>query len=78
LHVLALLAGGLVTSGAVVASVAATRNFLFEVHATPNAPGEVTPYFQVAAAATSLALTFAGAGLVALAAIGRFGRVRER
>jgi hypothetical protein len=75
---LALLAGGLVASGAVVASIAATGNFLFEVHTTPDAPGEVTPYFQVAAAATSLALTFAGAGLVALAAIRRLGRGRER
>jgi hypothetical protein len=75
---LALLAGGLVAGGAVVASIAATGNFLFEVHATPDAPGEVTPYLQVAAAATSLALTFAGSGLVALAALRRLGRGREQ
>ena len=76
--VLTLLAGGLIATGAVVASFAATGDFLFERHATPDAPGEVTPYFQIAAAATSLALTLAGVGLVALAAIGRLGRARGR
>jgi hypothetical protein len=60
------MASVLIAWGSVVASVIFTGNFLFESHATPDAPGYVSPYFQVAALALSIQFTVIGAGLAVL------------
>ncbi len=60
------LASWLVTWGSIGASVIFTGDFLFESHATPDAPGYVTPYFKVAAAALVLPIGWIAGGLATL------------
>lgn len=60
------MASGLITWGSITVSIIFTGNFLFESHATPESPGYVSPYFQVAALVLSIQMTWIGAGLAVL------------
>ncbi len=59
-------AGWTTASGAVVTSVIATGNFLFESHASPEAPGIVSNYFRVAAVSGMLPVAIGISALLLL------------
>lgn len=56
----------LTTWASIGASFILTGNFLFETHATPEAPGYVSNYFKVAALTFALPFAVVSAGLTAL------------
>lgn len=56
-------ASWLVTWGSIGASFIFTGDFLFESHATPDAVGNVTPYFKVAALALVLPASWISTGI---------------
>ncbi len=59
-------AGWTTASGAVVTSLIATGEFLFESHASPEAPGMVSNYFRVAAVSGLLPVAAGVSALVLL------------